>query len=74
MTQPWPDPRYLSQALIEEGLVPKECGDIQIHLGVDQAVRLKYEVFIDVTDLAALSRAFAKVAERLATERKEDKL
>lgn len=50
----------LAACLIEEGLVPKECGDIDLEIPVDGAVRLIYRVFVDEVDLEKLSRAFAK--------------
>ncbi len=52
----------LAACLIEEGLVPKECGDIDLEMPVDGAVRLIYRVFVDDVDLAKMGRAFAKAA------------
>ena len=54
--------RCLATALIEEALVPEECGDIEILRPVNGAVTLSYRVFVRVEDLGRLSRAFARAA------------
>lgn len=54
----------LATALIEEGLVPEGCRDIELLLPVSGAVILSYRVLVHVNDLDRLSRAFAKAAER----------
>lgn len=50
----------LAACLIEEGLVPKQCGDIDIEISVDGAVRIIYRVFVEDVDMEKLGRAFAK--------------
>lgn len=62
-------PSALSQALVEEGLVPEECGDIEISLPVDGVVTLTYRVFVRVVDMEKLGRAFAKAAQLDAESR-----
>jgi hypothetical protein len=57
--------RALSQALVEEGLVPKECRDIEILLPVGGAVMLRYEVYVEIVDLEHLARAFKRAHELL---------
>lgn len=67
------DGSALSRALIAEGLVPEECGDIEISMPVDGAVVLKYVVFVRNVDMLKLSRAFKRVAKDNAQEADTDK-
>ena len=58
----------LAQALIEQGLVPKECGDIVLEMPVDGLVKLKYEVWVTNVDLLKLSRAFQRAHDLMNPE------
>jgi hypothetical protein len=53
----------LVDALIKEGLVPEECGDIEILMPINGAIVLSYRVFVRDVDLIKLSRAFAAAGE-----------
>jgi len=64
----------LAACLIEEGLVPKECSDIDLEMPADGVTRLIYRVFVEDVDLAKLGRAFSKAGrgewpERTSTQR-----
>jgi hypothetical protein len=52
----------LAACLIKQGLVPKECGDIDIEMPVDGAVRIIYRVFVDEVDLEKLGKAFTEAS------------
>jgi hypothetical protein len=53
----------IAQALLEENLLPPNCGDISLHVPVDGAVFVKFECFIEITDLELISRVFKRAAE-----------
>lgn len=60
-----PDPRdrdpqhRLGMALHDEGLLPPNCTNVEIHVGVDHAVMIRYEVFATAEDLGKIQRAIA---------------
>lgn len=51
----------LGLALAAEGLLPKECVNVELHMPVDGVVRLRYEVNVITEDLPKLARAIASL-------------
>lgn len=57
----------VADALKRVGLLPSECRHVEIHVGVDDAVFVRYEVMLTGEQLHALGQAFcaAVVSDRL---------
>jgi len=49
--------RDLGVALIKEGVVPENCRKVELHIGVDQAMFLRYEVWVTDEDIPKIQRA-----------------
>jgi hypothetical protein len=53
----------LAKYLKAEGLLPENCRSVRLAIAANDAIVLRYEVFVDVDDMVKLSRALAKFAE-----------
>lgn len=51
----------LALALEPEGLLPKECLDVELLMPVDGALTLRYSVLVTQDDLPKLIRAFERL-------------
>ena len=60
--------RHIEDALIAEGLAPKNCCMAALVMAVGDPIKLRYEVVVEHKDMAALARVFASIAE-LGTEK-----
>jgi len=52
-------PQRLEKALIDAGLVPKNCRRLEVIIAPMQATILRYEVFVDQDDMGKLATSFA---------------
>jgi hypothetical protein len=58
----------IAKALEAEGLLPKECRNVELHLHNDALVELRYSIGVMPEDYAKLSRAFAAMAKGASLE------
>ena len=56
--------RDLAQAMAEQGLVPPNCHMVEIVVGVDGALVIRYEVLVQSEDLSKITAAFQAVTTR----------
>lgn len=53
----------LGKLLADEGLLPKECANIEILTPADDIMQIRYTVNVTGEDLPKIARAFATLAE-----------
>jgi hypothetical protein len=53
----------LVEALISEGVVPKECREVDLIARASAVLELRYTIFVTDLDLDKLGRAFALAAQ-----------
>lgn len=53
----------LGKYLIEEGVLPPQCRNVELLLPVDGALALRYEVFVTAEDLPKLARCLVRLGE-----------
>ncbi len=53
----------LGKALIEEGLCPPNCSNVELHIPATGVMTLRYDVFVDTKDIPKLQRALGKLIE-----------
>lgn len=56
-------PSVLSRALIAHGLVPKNCRSVELVMTPDSVTVLRYEVTVDVEDMAKLALALQEASD-----------
>lgn len=56
--------RFIAQALIARGLMPKGCRLIEVSIGVDGGAIVRYEKFVDADELLQVSEALRDAAVR----------
>lgn len=54
--------RSLAKRLTEQGLLPPNCGKVELLIPPDGALTLRYEVYVTDEDLAKLGTAFTDMA------------
>jgi len=65
------DNRRLAHALRLEGLVPPNCRNIEVQIGIDGATVIRYEVFVNVEDIPRVIRALEAVTAKSSSSARE---